>query len=245
MTYDVGQAIDKWVAYLEEPREPDGLWHPSSMWGCTRKAIYEVRGTQKSDPIPAEMKRVFRIGHLLHEFIQDAVRADTDVIESYSEVPVTYDDYGITGHADHLIRTAEGWRLLEFKTINPNGFRYVADGPKDDHRWQALTYMWVLREAGAVMCYRGDGNVVDLAPLGDSLTRASVFYISKGAGMEHVQHDIEWHPENKEAILDRIHGLNDANAGLGLPDRLVAPKGKPRHPLCGYCQYETLCYSEE
>lgn len=245
MTYDVATAIDRWVEWLEEPREPDGLWHPSSMWGCTRKAIYEVRGESPSDPIPPSMRRVFRVGHLLHEFVQDAVRADPDVIESYSEVPLRYPDFGITGHADQLVRTSEGWRLLEFKTINPNGFRFVADGPKEDHRWQALTYMWVLREAGATVTYRGDGSVVDIGPLGDDLYGASIFYLSKGAGMEHVQHDIEWHHGNAQAILDRLHELNDSYMSGTLPARLVAPKGKARHPLCGYCQFQTTCYGGE
>ena len=75
MTFTVEAALDDHVAALEIPRLPDGKWHPSSIFGCDRKAIYEVRGTTPTNPPNAGSRRTFRIGHIFHSFLQDAVAA--------------------------------------------------------------------------------------------------------------------------------------------------------------------------
>jgi hypothetical protein len=62
----VKEIVDDYIESVTDDREPDGLYHPSSMVGCTRKAIYDVRGVEPTDPIDTKTKRKFYIGHRIH-----------------------------------------------------------------------------------------------------------------------------------------------------------------------------------
>ena len=237
MTFTVEAALDDHVAALEIPRLPDGKWHPSSIFGCDRKAIYEVRGTTPTNPPNAGSRRTFRIGHIFHSFLQDAVAAKvgTAILRAYAEVPVNLPRLNITGHADGLVEHDNGaWELLEYKTTKEAG---MARGlPKDDHVWQAFSYMAALREAGS--------PEHGIPPLGDSLSRARIAYIAKET-MRVSESLIFWSQDRQDELEATVARLDTYRAdGVALPPRLPISGGR-KHWLCSYCSFATRCWEAD
>jgi hypothetical protein len=232
--FSVEASIDAYVESVETPREPDGLWHPSSISSpCDRKSIYEINGYPK-EPIPARTKRVFRVGHILHQFVQDAIAADPTVEAFWPEVGIKAPALGITGHADGLLRFKDGsYEVLEFKTISSRAFKY-GDLPKPDHIIQVSLYMKILREHGGT----ADDGWFD--PLGDLLPRARIVYVSKD-DLLIGEYKVLWTDARNQEILDKLATLNGHRDAGTLPERLPMT-GSKRHYLCGYCPFQTLCW---
>jgi CRISPR/Cas system-associated exonuclease Cas4 (RecB family) len=244
VTFSVAEALDRYVEKIEEPREPDGFWHPSSLSGCDRKSLYEIRATPKTDERDGRSKRILRVGHIMHEFVQAAL-ADYPGVRFIAEVPLFAGPLRIRGSADgllvYLIEGEDGdVEALEFKTINSMAFKY-GDLPKPDHAIQLSVYMKLLREYGATL---KDGTIVP--PLGPKLTRGRIVYVSKD-DLRISEHTILWTEGKNRTIEDKLVVLESHLADGTLPDRLpdqVDKKtGKTKRAwLCGYCPYQTLCW---
>lgn len=241
MAFSVTTALDEHVSKLETERKPDGTWHPSSISGCLRKALYDYTGVPKSNPHDARTSRVFRVGHLLHEFLQEAVAASDDVLVDYAEVKLDYPDIRVSGAVDGLVQHFDGtWEVLEYKTINSNAFRYN-DLPKEDHKLQAGIYLLVLREHGGVAA-----NGAVIPPLGDLLTSVRFVYLSKD-DLKIAEYDMPWTDELEAEIRSRLYTLEYHLEEQTLPDRLplVEKKtGPARDYRCGYCPFLDTCWEE-
>ena len=239
---------------MEEPREPDQFWHPSTISsGCYRKAIYEFKGIPKSNPHDVRSSRVFRMGHIIHAFVQDAVMADPLVVVFYPEIKIHSLRLRITGHADGLVGIAsdlesairlrewisQGWNpltdddpadpfitwlLLELKSKNSMAFKYVQT-PAADHTEQSFMYMKILREEGGVSDDLSQAPVT-IPPLGDRLTRALVSYISKD-DMLVGEHTVLFTQAKDDRLMAKLAELEDHVEEGTLPDRLpLVAKGK-------------------
>jgi len=237
--FTVEAALNAHVARVEEPRPPDGKWHPSSLYGCSRKAVYELRGVPVSNPPDDRARRVFRVGHMFHDFAQDAVERAIGslVAKAYREIPIAIPSLSVIGHADGLVQYRTGeWELLEYKSISTMGLKYAKELPKPDHLGQVQTYMLALREDGAPR--------IDIPPLGDALTRARVAYIGK-EDMAISEHIVPWTPEGDQAVRDTVAGVEAyRDTEPALPPRLEPDKGK-RNWLCGYCSFATRCWDQD
>ena len=240
MAFSVETSLDRYVEAIAEPREPDGLWHPSSLGGCDRKALYEVRGTPKSNPPDARTRRVFRVGHLMHEFVQTAIALDPSVLRFFAEVALDAPDLRVTGHADGLLTHVDGsWEVLEFKTISSRAFQY-GDLPKPDHVGQLSLYMKVLREYGGRSGPEKFQEVIP--PLGERLARGRVIYVSKD-DLRIGEYGITWSDAKDEEIRAKLARLESYREAGTLPDRLPV-NGSKRHYLCGYCPFQDHCWGE-
>ena len=234
MTFSVTSALDAFVEAQQSEREPDGLFHPSSLFGCARQAIYELRGTPKTNLRTARSRRILYIGSRLHELIQGAVTAQATVLESFAEVAISIPDLGIVGSADQLILTTDGWELEEYKTINSRAFAF-GDLPKKDHVGQACVYMMALRDYGGVA---QDGTVIP--PLGDQLPRVRLAYVSKD-DLLIGEHFVEWTDEMAHEIEQKISYLRSFSPPA-LPPRLPFSKGTKKDWRCGYCSFLDRCW---
>ena len=233
--FSVEDALDEYVRAVEVPREPDGKWHPSSLYGCARKAVYEVRGTPESDPRDERSRRVLRVGHILHEFVQEAVerQAGKTVQRVEREVPVEIPVLNIVGTADQVVQVdLERWELHEYKSINSRAFSYN-DLPKPDHVGQVTPYMRGLRENGSPS--RG------IPPLGDRLTKARITYVSKD-DLKISEHAVLYTEAKSDDLTLRVAALDPYRNGTGLPVRLsLDAKGK-KSWQCGFCNFATKCW---
>lgn len=242
-TFSTADALDQYVIANEEPRAFDGLWHPSSISGCARKAVYEMRQTPPSDPPTSKQKRVFYIGHRIHETMQAAVAASPGVARVYTEVKVLIPELNTTGAGDQVTIFKDGSAALEeFKSIKEWAFKRLT-GPKDDHLEQVKPYVYGLREFGGVT---QDGE--RLEPLGDRLGYVRFTYIEK-ATFDTREFVVPWDGQWERDIRRTIAGLESyKDDPLSLPPRL--PKdGKKLDYRCdwgwGRCPFFTRCYQED
>jgi hypothetical protein len=247
--FSVTAAVDNYVLKLEEPREPDGMWHPSGLFGCPRATMYQYRGVEQSNPPDERARRVFRVGHILHEFVQTAIADDTEILAFYAEVKILDEERRIKGHVDGLAKLANGtWIVLEFKTINSMAFRFN-DLPKEDHKGQASVYLMVLRDHGGIG-QLADGTEIVIPPMGDELNRATFVYISKD-DLKIEEFTMLWTPAKYRVIAQRLLVLEThAEAGT-LPPRLpyqtktnkkTGKSTTSKHYLCGYCSWADQCW---
>lgn len=245
MAFSVETALDEYVASLEVERKPDGTWHPSSISGCPRKALYDFNGVPKSNPHNARTSRVFRVGHLLHEFIQEAIQRSPDVKAVYVEVKIDHPGLRVSGAVDGLVEYESGtWEVLEFKTINSQAFKY-GDLPKEDHKVQAGVYTKCLKETGG-LATRSDGVITTIPPLGDKLNRVRFVYVSKD-DMKIEEHTMLWTPAKDFELIQRLALLELHLGNDTLPDRLpfMEKKGKfVQDYRCGYCPYKDTCWED-
>ena len=160
--FSVADALDAHIAATSEDREPDGMYHPSSLFLCERRAIYAVRGILPSNPPDAKTMRVFRVGHEFHRIVQEAVSGSAVALDEgigdsgttayvYHEIELHSPRLNLKGSADtvrfYLDDEAEELlvEVIEYKSIKEASLKYGKELPKPDHVQQALTYAYILR----------------------------------------------------------------------------------------------------
>lgn len=171
----IGNAVDLYIGQQNEEREPDGMWHPSSLSSpCVRRSVLEKQGHPFSAPPDAETKRIFMMGKIIHRLVQDAVAQDPNITLVIPEIEVLDEENEVTGQADILIfrKDRMEYELIEIKSIKQMGVRYGI--PKAEHIIQAGTYAYTLREFGGKT---EDGIVIP--PLGRALRTLRFVYVEK------------------------------------------------------------------
>lgn len=245
MPLDITAILDEHVARLEEPREPDGKYHPSSMWGCDRKVIYELRGVEKSNPPDATSSRRFRIGHILHAFLQSAIAETSSVVRVYSEFSTKDDRLNITGHGDVLVELNTGmFVVVEAKSRRASGLKFGLD---EDHAKQGSTYAVEARTVG-VWVTDDEGNDKFLPPLGETLIGVIVYYMEKEDLLtqgHYIPYDESWETRLDERVASLDRYRNDPES---LPPRLPMIRGKPDWHCkwkTGQCDFYTRCWTQD
>jgi len=220
------RAVDEYVESLEEERVPDGKWHPSSFWTCTRAAIMGFRAIPATNPPDKQSKRIFRIGHIFHAFVQQALGLSPDLKEVYAEVGIEISEWNMTGHGDVLVEFEDGhWELFEIKSTK--SLKYT---PKDDHRKQATCYFVAIRDFGFTI---DDTDTLMQAPLGEKLTHIRLIYLNK-TDLEMKEYLYEYTPAWRTLIEQRLEELGD------LEDTAVEslPVIEKDNWFTGYCPYK-------
>jgi hypothetical protein len=207
--------------YLErqrlDPHPPDGFFHPSAMSGCARNAVYSL-ATEETDPSNERSLRIMGRGTEMHEEIQELTsrRAAEEGIAYFTEVK--FKKMGVKGSADALLGVDGGLlQLQEYKSINPNGYRYLKEA-KPEHVQQARIYHWALR---------------DEHQLTDDIR---FVYFDRDSWTVREFVEPAWNEfERHEFELDLVVLQNHAEEGT-LPERMPAS-----YWLCRYCNYRTAC----
>ena len=231
----VANAVDRHVEALSEERLPDGKWHPSSIAGpCIRKAVLEKNGVPFTTLPDEQTKRVFRIGHIFHKFVQDAMAGDPEVKLVIPEIEVEIPRLNISGTADALVLKRNGdYELEEIKSIKEAGLSYTL--PKEEHTLQAAVYAYGLREEGGIV------EGMKLLPLGERLTSIRVIYVSK-ENMRIVEKVVPYTSALESKMMMRLHELSAADrryeAFGELPLRLNA-FDRSKTWYMNYCPYRS------
>lgn len=261
----IADALDSYLEAIEEPREPDGSWHPSSLFNCDRQAVYEVRGTEPSDKSKPAGRRPLEVGKLFHTLLQASVEnlAVTNRIEqAFHEVKVHIPDLNVKGSSDSLIvlvtpdwdeddpRWTEWskYEVEEFKSTKSSGIRFAKGGfaAKPYHIAQALTYVYAMRYHPFVTEAVIDGETVRTThlPLGNALRTARVTYIGKD-GSEVLEFLVDITPEWEASFRRHIERLERYRIdGEALPPRLPREGGE-KPWICRYCKWRTRCWSAD
>lgn len=239
----VTRALDDWIALNDEPREPDGKYHPSSFWTCLREAIYGLRGAEETNPTSAEGERTFWLGHIIHAGVQAALSVSADVAWFYPEFKVDIPELNITGHGDGLIGLADGRVIvLEAKSAKDSSFRR---GLNEGHEKQASIYALAAHDYPVEVEDPETGEKKMVGPFGDSLIGILVFYLNKNESTTR-EHFLEWDPEWVTRIKDRVEEAEPYRQDPeSLPPRLPVVKGKkPWKCNPKWCRFYDLCMSQ-
>jgi hypothetical protein len=226
--------VDDYIESVTDERLPDGMYHPSSMWGCDRKTIYEIRGTIPTNLPDAKAKRRFYIGHRLHEAVQRTLESHPDVEEFYPEGEILFRKYNTIGHFDGLVKYMGEWWLLEVKSIK----RWAAKRglPKTDHVKQAITYWWCIENDG---WENADG--VRFPP--QKLAGIIMLYVEK-EDLDIWQFDLTPEPEWSTMVPEKIASLDLYREDTdSLPPRLPRDSKGKKNWLCGYCPFADKCWN--
>lgn len=260
MTDLIAPALDAHLAAINEEREPDGYWHPSSLFTCDRQAVYQVRGVLETDPKGGSDYRALAIGKALHELVQAAVTPASSprIKRSWHEVKILIPTLRVKGSADSLVelvvQEAGEYEVEEFKSTKSESIKWTVrrDGafkPKPEHVSQALTYVYAMRYFHFTTEHTDDMGVThveDHAPLGGKLSRARITYIGKDAGDIH-EFTVEITPEWEQDFLAHIANLDRYREdGEALPPRLARDDKGKKHWLCaGYCGFRSRCWNTD
>jgi len=112
-----------------------GFLSPSEMSisNCDRRMVYKIRRTPRKAKIEPGLRRVFDMGHAVHEVIQRLMHQKSEEFES--ETKAVVQNTLISGSCDGVL-SPEG---LEIKSISNAGFLKLKS-PKSDHKKQGATY---------------------------------------------------------------------------------------------------------
>lgn len=137
------QKIDEALAKKQAERatkERSGLWSPSSFGRCLRAQYWNRLNEPYSDKPDARSLRVFAVGDLFHDFVQQFVPT------AQVEVECKWED--VSGRADVVDETA----VYDIKSQHSKGFHYMRQAGYDikkekECNWlQLATYGMILHK---------------------------------------------------------------------------------------------------
>jgi len=220
----IEQILDKKIAEEEiehKNRKRSGKWNPSSFGRCLRAQVYKRRNVLPSNPPEKRVFRIFKVGHIFHNFIQNLIMSDNT--DSAVEVKVETDD--VLGFADIVIQN----EIIEIKTQHSRGFwrmkknDFVLETDKREHILQAMFYATELNKEYIRLVYVSKDDL--------SIEEFRV-YVSN-----------YW----KKEIEKELDGLNNHWRNDVLPPakpRIYINKdGKSKE--CRSCAWKDLCLMEE
>ena len=110
----IQQLVDKaLLAEQNKEREHSGKFSPSQLGRCYRAQIFKRKGEEQTNPPDSRALRVFRVGHLFHEFIQDFIPAE--------QVEVEIEDDDFRGRADIVEKNC----VTDIKSVHSRSFWYM------------------------------------------------------------------------------------------------------------------------
>ena len=230
----IDYAIQEANDLRQEDRGSDaGEWHPSSLSGCARAAVYDYLGTEESDPTSIRSIRIMQRGTEMHEYVQGLVPS--------LEAEVDVDYAGINGSCDGLLPVGEDengiiWEVQEYKSIGSTGVKFMhpkpfgkrgpgnLPQPKPEHVKQARIYHGALRAMGKNL-----SNIIRIVYFNRDDWEVLEFEVPAWT-------DDEWHE-----FLAEIADLEEHAESGTLPPRLPERDKFP----CSYCNYRTTCWENE
>ena len=121
-------------------RKRSGKFSPSSMGRCYRLQYWNRQAEKPSNPIDARTLRVFEVGKIFHEFIQDIILEENPLAQT--EVLIQTDD--VIGFADIVLPD----EVIELKSMHSRGFHYLKDATIREQKFQnilqAMVYAVIL-----------------------------------------------------------------------------------------------------
>lgn len=137
-------------AFLRMQREAEGPrptacgtpLRGSQSWTCPRAVAFEVAGIPESNSPDDATLIAFRLGHSMHELIQDAMHAFWPGFAAEVQVDCRPLGFDLSGHADGVYELGDDKVVLEIKSTNSFAFKLAkkADAPKVEHVTQAAMY---------------------------------------------------------------------------------------------------------
>jgi CRISPR/Cas system-associated exonuclease Cas4 (RecB family) len=151
---DIKEVYDKYIADKNEANRQkiyvgnEKWFHASSAGMCMRKHYFKNVAGVKPSPIDDNTMRLFRMGDMVHEDIQDALTeyAQLNGAKIYIEKEIQLPEVNVRGFLDVLI--ADDGALYDIKTCNSRkwsklfGYKYKEPNASLGYHLQLGTYAW-------------------------------------------------------------------------------------------------------
>lgn len=143
----ISEIVDRFLLRPEDEGRA-GCLHPSSLYGCQRRAIFEYMGKEETHPISPRSLRVFKMGHIAEELVLEALEMEGVLVDT--QVPVARGLW--SGNIDAIVEQDGKQYILELKTVHSRAFHWAAKErrrrllglgssmPYDSHIFQVLAY---------------------------------------------------------------------------------------------------------
>jgi len=241
------ELIDNYISerydkHQEERGSDAGEWHPSSLTGCPRAAVYDFEGYDETNETEMRSKRIMDRGTEVHEFIQGAVIRDIiakggQPSDFLPEVKVNF--AGIKGSCDGLLKVDRDlYEVQEYKSIGPNGKKYLYPKPygkrgptnipqaKPEHVKQARIYHHCLSRMGYALT-----------------DHVRIVYIDRDDWSVLEFEVPAWTEDEWYIFLAELGELEDHVEEGTLPDR---PEEYERDKFpCNFCNFNTRCWEQD
>jgi CRISPR/Cas system-associated exonuclease Cas4 (RecB family) len=201
------------------------VFYPSELTFPCLRCQY-LKYTTPEIPFSPQTQRIFKIGTIIHKFIQASFKKlNTEFTlvslepSIRSRYPVNGDLIWIRGRADAIIERDGKEYLVEMKSISPalnsdDAFRFLTE-PKEQHLKQILWYMQTA-----------------------NIHQGFILYIEKiGATLKTFPIDL-----NRNALQDNL--VETAKNLYRYLKQGIIPPREPYHwnnRICNYCQYADAC----
>ena len=247
---DIEQAYNNYLIKQSESRKvlDTGFFSASTAGSCIRKQYYNSNHF-KQDDIEPRVRRLLRLGTIVHQDLQDAIEyycgvegntsSPSDWYKIYSEYEIKIPRFNVVGHLDLAIETVDNIKVIDFKTVasykwkKKFGRGINKDVTTDsNYKMQLATYTMALLDEVDVekyemslMWYNKDTSAFREVSVDESWT---------------IQAQIYW-----KMINDVLNGVAEELMNGGkMEDKLIPGKtyGVPMESWeCNYCWYRQHC----
>ena len=226
---NIVEIYDKYISSLNDKNTDDRYkgkehwFHASSAGTCVRKQYYRHVEKVTEPPFSKDTMRLFRLGNLVHDDIQEAVllhSKDTNT-EVYIEKEIQIDSWNVRGFLDLLVVSDN--ELYDIKTCNHKKFKSISG---DLNRFnEPINYYLQLATYGYWYEQKS----------GKELSKMSLLYYNKDTSeMHEIQVDKNYIDQAQSYWFNVKQQVNyEPEIKLG-----VAPRAKWE---CNYCNYFEHC----
>ena len=204
------EIIDKF--YLDKQKDKNQHhFYISDAGKCPRSIFFKFKSAPRKD-IEANILRLFDHGDHIHQLIMNSLLSSRDIHIVASEVNIPPQEL-ISGRADAIISDGKDLHVLDIKSINSMGFRYL-NQPKEENINQIQLYLYYFRIKKGILLYVNKDD--------QQLKEFPVIYNQAQA----------------QSLLEELAGLKKQIDSNTIPSRFP---GYPSNWQCKYCQFKEIC----
>lgn len=219
MKVDFDELIDKHLMQERRPKSV-GRYYPSEIGYCIRKVWYTYNHPTEIEP---ELRRVFELGNILHDFIVQVIKSDktpeVELLQAEMPFKFPFNDFLISGRIDDLMLLKAGRKKILVEVKSSKSVQRIK-GPMAHHKTQLQFYMYATRVHNGMLLY------VDKTTLE-----------TKGFA-------VKFSPKKAKQILNKFRALHKHLTNNSLPTA-EAKKKKETKWMCSYCEYKEKCKKDE
>jgi CRISPR/Cas system-associated exonuclease Cas4 (RecB family) len=219
MKIDFNALIDKHISRESRPKSI-GRYYPSEIGRCIRKVWYSYKYPAEVEP---ELRRVFELGDILHDFIVDVLRdgktPDVELLETEMPFKFPFNDFLISGRIDDLMLLKADSKKILVEVKSCQSVKRIR-GPMLHHKTQLQFYMYATQVHTGILLYV-DKSTLDTKSF-----------------------NVNFSQKQARKILNKFRALHKHLTNGTLP-AAESKKQKETKWMCGYCEYREKCTKDE
>ncbi len=204
------EIIDKF--YLDRQKDKEQHhFYISDAGKCPRSIFFKFKNAPRKE-MEANILRLFDHGNHIHELIMNSLLSTKDIHVIASEVNIPPQEL-ISGRADAVISDGKELYVLDIKSINSTGFRYLSQA-KEENINQIQLYLHYFKIPKGILLYVNKDN--------QQLKEFMVHYNQAQA----------------RSLLEELANLKKQVDSNIIPSRIP---NYPNNWQCQYCQFREIC----